>query len=256
MKIASWNVNSVNARLPNIVRWLETASPDILLLQELKATEDKFPYAELEAAGYKCAVNGQKSWNGVAILSKYEIEDIKLGLDGETEDEQARYIEATINGVRVASIYLPNGNPVDTEKFPYKLRWMDRLYNRAEELLAKNIPVIFGGDFNVIMTEHDAANISEWTEDALYKIETRKKFRALLNLGFTDAFRINNIKPGQYTFWDYQRGAWQKNEGIRIDYFLTSPLATDMVVKCEIDKAPRGEEKASDHTPIVLEIKK
>lgn len=256
MKIASWNVNSVNARLPNIVKWLESASPDVLLLQELKSMEEKFPFKELEEAGYNCAVNGQKSWNGVAILSKHPIEDVTKELDGEPEDEQARYIEATINGVRVASIYLPNGNPVDTEKYPYKLRWMDRLYNRAKELLELDTPVILGGDYNIIPEEKDAWDISKWEDDALYLLDSRKKFRAILILGYTDAFRINNTKPEQFSFWDYQAGAWPKNNGIRIDHFLTNSIATDMIVKCEIDKEPRGEEKASDHTPIVLEIKK
>ena len=255
MKIASWNVNSVNARLPNILKWLKTASPDVLLLQELKCTEDKFPKQEIEELGYSCAVNGQKAWNGVAILSKHPFSEISKGLyKDNNSDEHARYIEATIKGVHVSSIYVPNGNPVDTEKYPYKLEWLDKLYNRAKELLDQNIPIIIGGDFNIIPKDIDALNITKWENDALYKLESRKKLRAIINLGYTDAFRINNSKPNQYTFWDYQAGAWQKNNGIRIDHFLTSPNATDMIIKCEIDKQPRGEEKASDHTPIVMEL--
>jgi len=255
MKIASWNVNSVNARIPNIKKWLESTNPDVLLLQELKCTDDNFPYFEFEALGYKCAVNGQKSWNGVAILSKHPIEDIRKGLDDNNSDEQARYIEATIKGIRIASLYVPNGNPIDSDKFPYKLKWFDKLYTHAQELLATNMPIIFGGDFNIIKEEKDAWDISVWEDDALYKIESRKKFRSILSLGYTDAFRINNTQSREYSFWDYQAGAWAKNNGIRIDYFLTSPLATDMITKCEIDKNPRAEDKASDHTPIVLEIK-
>ena len=253
--IATWNVNSVNARLPNVLEWLKDAAPDVLLLQELKATEDKFPRMELEALGYKTAVFGQKSWNGVAILSKHEITDVKTGLPGDADDEQARYIEATVAGLRVASIYLPNGNPVDTEKYPYKLKWMDRLAEHVKGLLRTEQPLVLGGDYNIIPEGRDCYDPKAWADDALFRLESRQKFRALLNLGLTDAFRVKNNKPNQYSFWDYQGGSWPQNLGIRIDHFLLSPQAADLLEDCIIDSAPRGKEKASDHTPVVLKLR-
>jgi len=256
MKIASWNVNSIRARIPNILEWLEEQKPDIALFQELKAQEENFPYDDIKNAGYNVVISGQKSWNGVAILSKHEITDVITALPGDESDEQARYIEATINGVRVASIYLPNGNPVDTEKYPYKLNWMDRLRTHAEKLLKEHDHVVLGGDYNIIPEDKDCYSPAAWANDALFKIESRQKFRALINLGLTDAFRVFNHDAEQYTFWDYQAGRWHKDEGIRIDHFLLSPMAMDIAANCEIDKTPRGKEKASDHTPIILTLNK
>mgnify|MGYP001482773878 FL=1 len=254
MKIASWNVNSINMRLPHVLDWLTKHKPDALLLQELKCTDDKFPLAEIEAAGYKAAVHGQKSWNGVAILSPHDITDIRRGLPGDDSDEQARYIEASINGLRVASIYLPNGNPVDSEKYPYKLRWFDRLIAHARELLAQDIAVVLGGDYNIIPEPRDCHDPAAWAEDALFRLDSRRKFRSLVHLGYTDAFRVMNDDSEQYTFWDYQAGAWPRNNGIRIDHLLLSPRAADRLKDCRIDREPRAAEKASDHTPIYAEL--
>lgn len=254
MKIASWNVNSINMRLPHVLDWLTKHKPDALLLQELKCTDDKFPLAEIEAAGYKAAVHGQKSWNGVAILSPHDITDIRRGLPGDDSDEQARYIEASINGLRVASIYLPNGNPVDSEKYPYKLRWFDRLIAHARGLLAQDMAVVLGGDYNIIPEPRDCHDPAAWAEDALFRLDSRRKFRSLVHLGYTDAFRVMNDDSEQYTFWDYQAGAWPRNNGIRIDHLLLSPRAADRLKDCRIDREPRAAEKASDHTPIYAEL--
>lgn len=254
MIVATWNVNSINVRLPLVLDWLKAHGPDVLLLQELKMTEDKFPADDFKAAGYDCAVFGQKAWNGVAILSKHKIEQVRKGLPGDDADEQARYIEATVKGVRIASIYLPNGNPVDTEKYPYKLKWMDRLRAHVASLLKTEQPLVLGGDYNVIPEPRDCHDPKAWEEDALFRLETRQKFRALLNLGLTDAFRVNNDKAQQYTFWDYQAGAWPRNAGIRIDHFLLSPQAADLLQDCTIDTQPRGLEKASDHTPVIVRL--
>lgn len=255
MKIASWNVNSIKARLEHVKRWLAANPVDVLMIQELKGLE--FPAEELEKIGYKSKAVTQKAYNGVAILSKHDFEVIYTALPGDETDEQSRYIEIEMNGVRIINIYLPNGNPVsaDSEKFPYKLGWMDRLYTRLKELRKDSVPFLIGGDFNVIPEEKDCANPKAWEGDALYHPETHKRWRALLNLGLIDAFRVYNQAAEQYTFWDYQRGAWQKNDGIRIDHFLLSPAITDRLINCTIDKVPRGEEKASDHTPITLEIR-
>lgn len=255
MKVASWNVNSINMRLPHVLDWLAAHKPDALMLQELKCMDEKFPLQEIEAAGYHAAVHGQKTWNGVAILSPHPIEDVSRGLPGDDADEQARYLEATIRGVRLASIYLPNGNPVDSEKYPYKLAWFDRLIARAKQLLATEQPVVLAGDYNIIPEDRDCHNPAAWAEDALFRLESRRKFRSLLNLGFTDAFRAVNDEDHQYTFWDYQAGAWQRDHGIRIDHLLLSPQAADRLQTCEIDRAPRAAEKASDHTPIFAVLK-
>lgn len=255
MKIATWNVNSAKARLANITEWLIEAAPDVVLFQEIKCETASFPAASFEDLGYHVHAVGQKAYNGVAILSKSPVTDIITRLPGEVEDEQARYVEGTIDGVRIASLYLPNGNPVGTEKYPYKLRWMERLCLHAAELLKSGQPVVLGGDYNVIPAAEDVYDPVGWREDALFRQETRLKFQEILALGYTEAFRT--LHPGlvpAYSFWDYQAGAWPRNNGLRIDHFLLSPQAADRIVACEIDKGPRAKEKASDHTPVILTL--
>ncbi len=250
MKIVTWNVNSIKVRTPHVRRFLDRVQPDILCLQELKGLE--FPHEAFE--GYRIHAIGQKAYNGVAILSKFPFEVIHPRLAGEDTDEHARYLEIEVEGVRLINIYLPNGNPWPGEKFDYKMRWMDRLYSRLKDLREQEIPFVITGDFNVIPEGRDCWDPELWENDALYRIETRAKFRALLNLGLTDAFRVFNQQDGQYTFWDYQAGRWQKDHGIRIDHFLTSPPVTDRLISCTIDKEPRGEDNPSDHTPVILTI--
>lgn len=256
LSIATWNVNSIKARLPNVVDWLRSAGPDVVLLQELKCEEDAFPRLEIEALGYETAVVGQKSYNGVALLAKADIQDVITALPGDDDDGQARYVEATVAGVRVASIYLPNGNPVDTDKYAYKLAWMERLARHAEVLLDTEMPVILGGDYNVIPAPQDCYSPAAWADDALFKPETRAAFRRVLNLGFTEAYRALHDDRGAYTFWDYQQRAWDLDNGIRIDHFLLSPQAADRLVDCRIDREPRGRERASDHTPVVVTLER
>lgn len=255
MKIASWNVNSIKARLDNVLDWLKAADPDVVLLQEIKTVDDGFPQLEIQGLGYQCAVHGQKSYNGVAILSKLPLEDVRARLDGDDADEQARYLEATVGGIRVASIYLPNGNPVDSEKYGYKLAWMQRLTARAAALLAGEQPVVLGGDYNVIPTDDDVHDPAAWAGDALFRPESRAAFREMLWLGYTDAFRAIDPTPHKYTFWDYQGGAWQRDEGVRIDHLLLSPQAADRLAGAGIDTAPRAKPKASDHTPVWCELR-
>ncbi|RAU22652.1 exodeoxyribonuclease III [Paramagnetospirillum kuznetsovii] len=254
-RIATWNVNSIRARLPNVMDWLASSHPDILLLQEIKCQDADFPLLELESSGYRVLVHGQKSYNGVAILSKRAAEDVRRGLPGDDTDPQARYLEATIDGIRVASLYLPNGNPSPGEKFDYKLAWMRRLVTHARTLLSTEMPVVLGGDYNVCPTDDDVYNPAAWQMDALCRPETRSLFREMLNLGLTEAFRSLHAEKGRYSFWDYQAGAWQRDEGLRIDHLLLSPQAADRLVACDIDKAPRGREKASDHTPVWIELR-
>jgi exodeoxyribonuclease-3 len=254
LTVATWNVNSIKARLPNILDWLREARPDVVLMQELKCEAEAFPALEIEDLGYNLAINGQKSWNGVAILSKRPLEDVERGLPGDEGDEQARYIEATVGDLRVASLYLPNGNPVDTEKYPYKLNWMDRLRDHAMALLETEQPFLLGGDYNVIPEPKDVYDPAGWESDALFKPETRRRFRAVLHLGLTEAYRALHPEPGAYTYWDYKGRAWQADQGLRIDHFLLSPQAADRLIDCRIDKAPRGEPKASDHTPVICEL--
>lgn len=258
MKIASWNVNSVKARLEPLSAWLRSASPDIVCLQEIKSTDDTFPRDAFEDLGYNCLTHGQKTYNGVAILSKRPPEDVQTGLPGDETDEQARYLEALIPGdrgmVRVASIYAPNGNPVESEKFPYKLRWMQRLQSRAEALLKLEEPLVLAGDYNIIPEARDCFDPALWTGDALFQPESRAALRRLQNIGFTDAFRARNRAAGQYSFWDYQAGAWQKNHGIRIDFLMLSPQALDRMTACDIDKAVRGGDKPSDHVPVWCDL--
>ena len=253
MKIATWNVNSVKARLPHLLAWLEAAQPDVALLQELKCVEDAFPYLEVEELGYNCAVLGQKSYNGVAILSKRPMEDLVRGLPGDPDDPQARYLEATVEGVRVASIYLPNGNPVASDKYPYKLAWMARLRAHVQSLLAEEYALVLGGDYNVCPTDADVYDPKRFADDALCRPESRQAFRSLVNLGLTEAFRALHPEPHRYSYWDYGR-AFQDDEGLRIDHFLLSPQAADRLQACDIDRAPRAEPKPSDHTPVVLEL--
>jgi exodeoxyribonuclease-3 len=253
--IATWNVNSIKARLPNVLAWLKKAEPDVVLLQELKCIDDNFPRLEIEELGYNVACHGQKTYNGVAILSKFPLEDVKAGLPGDKKDEQARYLEATIQGFRVASIYLPNGNPLGTEKFTYKLAWMDRLIRHAEGLLASEQPVVLGGDYNVIPQDEDVWDPRAFAKDALAQPESRSRFRTLLNLGYTEAVRALHREPQLYTFWDYQGGGWDNDHGLRIDHFLLSPQAADRLEACDIDRGPRGEAKASDHTPVVCKLR-
>ncbi|WP_119165673.1 exodeoxyribonuclease III [Algihabitans albus] len=251
VKIASWNVNSIKTRLPNVLDWLDSAAPDVLLLQELKCQTGDFPEMEFTARGYKALAVGQKSYNGVAILSRDAIEDPLEALPGDPKDEQARYLEVTTCGLRVASIYLPNGNPLGTEKFGYKLDWMQRLTTHARSLLLEDRPVVLGGDYNVIPEPLDCHDPAAWRGDALFQPESRAAFRGLLHLGYFEAYRVlQGARAGAYTFWDYQGGAWQADEGIRIDHLLLSAQAADRLEACDIDRTPRGRERPSDHTPI------
>jgi len=252
MKIASWNINSIKARLEHVKRWLETNQPDVLMLQELKGLD--FPDQEFESLGYRSAHAAQKTYNGVATLSKTPVTVILDKLPGDPSDEHARYLETDIDGYRLINIYLPNGNPAPGDKFDYKLRWMDRLYTRLHDLREQEVPFVIGGDFNVIPDDKDCYDPKAWKDDALFRPESRQAFRKFLNLGLTDAFRVYNHAAGQYTFWDYQGGAWPADKGIRIDHFLLCPAATDQLSECSIDKSPRGEEKASDHTPVIVNL--
>lgn len=259
MRITTWNVNSVRQRLDHLVAFLDEAKPDVLCLQELKCTDDAFPRAEIEAAGYQAAVHGQKGFNGVALVTRASLDDApQPGLPGDEDDTQARYIEGLVRGtgapVRVASLYLPNGNPIGTEKFSYKLAWMDRLIAHARGLLAFEEPVVLAGDYNVIPQPIDAKDPSAWTGDALFQPESRGKLRELVHLGFTEALRATTDQPGLYTFWDYQAGAWQKNNGIRIDHLLLSPQAADRLVSVTIHKDMRAREKPSDHVPVSVDL--
>ena len=257
MRLATWNVNSVNARLETVLAWFEAASPDVAVLQEIKCIDEKFPTEAFERLGYNVAVHGQKTYNGVAMLSKTPMEDIRRGLPGDETDEQARYIEAVVSGprpVRVIGIYLPNGNPIGTEKFAYKLAWMDRLNRHVRELLPLEEPMVIAGDYNVIPFEQDVEKPQDWLGDALFQPESRAAYRALQNLGLTDAYMAADGAPGGYTFWDYQAGAWQRNNGIRIDHALLSPQAADRLVRVDIHRNVRGGEKPSDHVPVVVEL--
>lgn len=253
MKIISWNVNSLKARLDHVKAYLAEKQPDILMMQEIKGLE--FPDMEFTALGYHSLHALQKTYNGVAILSKTPLKVIHKALPGNDNDEQARYLEVeTPQGLRVINIYLPNGNPVDSEKYPYKLSWMTHLKNRLQTLREERQPFVIGGDFNIIPEDKDCYNPAIWAEDALFRLESRKKYREILNLGLTDAFRVFDSSHERYTFWDYQAGAWQRNNGIRIDHFLLSPETADRLRSCMIDSGPRALDKPSDHTPITVEI--
>lgn len=258
MKIATWNINGIKARLPVLLNWLKEANPDVCCLQEIKSVDENFPSGPIEDLGYNVVTHGQKGFNGVAILSKRPFDDVIARLPGDEDDIQARYLEAVVpfddKIVRVASIYLPNGNPVDTEKYPYKLGWMDRLGEHAKKLLLLEEPLVLAGDYNVIPQREDARKPESWTNDALFLPQTREKFRQLMNLGFCDALRVFENDSDIYTFWDYQAGAWQRGNGIRIDHMLLSPQAVDVLTNCHVDKHVRDWEKPSDHVPVVMEI--
>ena len=257
MRIATWNVNSIKQRLEHLLTFLKAAEPDVVCLQELKCIDDAFPRTEVESAGYNVATHGQKAYNGVAILAKRPLEDVRRGLPGEA-DEQARYIEAVISTgsgvIRVASIYLPNGNPIGTPKFDYKLAFLERLAAHARELLKLEEPLVLCGDFNVIPEPIDAANPAAWVNDALFQPESRAKLRALVHLGLTDAVRACSTEPGLFTFWDYQAFAFQRNNGIRIDHLLLSPQAADRLTTATIRKETRGWDKPSDHVPVMVDL--
>ena len=255
MKIASFNVKSIRARLPNLTDWLAAFSPDVVCLQEIKAQDEQFPITEIEAAGYHAAVVGQKSYNGVAILSRTPITTRLRALPGDTEDEQARYVEVeTEAGFIVGGLYLPNGNPVPGPKFDYKLAWMDRLIDHAQALLRTEQPFVLCGDYNVIPTDADVYDPRAMAGDALGRPESKDRFYRLLNLGLTDSFRVFDPRPGQFSYWDYQRGAYDKDHGWRIDFILASPQAADRLTGAGIDRSPRAQEKASDHTPVWAEF--
>jgi exodeoxyribonuclease-3 len=258
MKIATWNINSIRRRTGNLVEWLRHAAPDVLLLQEIKCQDEQFPRLEIEAAGYCCAIVGQKGFNGVAIVSRTPPEVVHRTLPGDHGDVQARYVEArfatSAGPLNVASIYLPNGNPVQSEKFPYKLGFMQRLQQRARELFEADEMVVLGGDYNVCPTDMDVYDPIGWANDALCRPESRKALRTILYLGYTDAFRALHPDAKAYSFWDYQAGAWQRNNGLRIDHLLLSPQAADRLKACGIDKAERGRPEPSDHVPVWMEL--
>jgi exodeoxyribonuclease-3 len=259
MKIATWNINGVKARIGNLLHWLQESAPDIACLQEIKSVDDQFPRAEIEALGYHVETHGQKGFNGVAILSKMRFDEVNRGLPGDDADEQARFIEGLFStdkgALRVVSLYLPNGNPIDDGvKFPYKLSWMARLQRWAGERLDLEEPLVLAGDYNVIPEPIDAKNPEAWIGDALFQPETRQAFRRLNHLGFTEAVRAVTDAPDTYTFWDYQAGAWQKNNGIRIDHLLLSPEAADRLSSAAIEKEVRAWEKPSDHVPVAIHL--
>lgn len=254
MRIATWNVNSIKARLANVTDWTRAAKPDVLLLQEIKCQDADFPRLEFESLGYSVHTHGQKSYNGVALLSLQKPDAVRIRLDGEDADEQARYIEADIAGITICGLYLPNGNPRPGEKYDYKLRWMERLRLHAANLLAAETPFLMAGDFNICPTDVDVFDPVGFAEDALCAPDSRRAWRRLLNLGLTEAWRALHPRTVDYSFWDYQAGCWPKNNGLRIDHFLLSPQLADRLVGCEIDREPRGREKASDHTPVICEI--
>jgi exodeoxyribonuclease-3 len=257
MKIATFNINGVKARIEALSAWLTEAKPDVVLLQEIKSVDEGFPREHFEDMGYTVETHGQKGFNGVAILSRLPLEDVTRGLPGDDSDEQARWIEATVMGdraVRVCGLYLPNGNPAPGPKYDYKLAWMERLHARAHALLASEEPALMAGDYNVIPQAEDAKRPDAWREDALFLPQSRAAFRKVLNLGFTEAFRARTSGPGHYSFWDYQAGAWDRDDGIRIDHFLLTPQCADLLNDCWIEKDVRGRDKPSDHVPVWVEL--
>ncbi len=258
MKVATFNINGIKARISALLDWLDEAGADVVLLQEIKSVDEAFPREIFEDRGYTVETHGQKGFNGVAILSKLPLEDVTRGLPGDDSDEQARWIEATVMGdtaIRVCGLYLPNGNPVPGPKYDYKLAWMERMQTRATELLSLEEPFLMAGDYNVIPQNEDAKRPEVWQEDALARPETRAAYRRLLNLGFTEAFRARTHGPGHYSFWDYQAGAWNRDDGIRIDHFLLSPECADLLEDCQIDRDVRAREKPSDHVPVWVQLR-
>lgn len=257
MKIATFNINGIKARLEALPAWLDEAAPDVVFLQEIKSVDEGFPRELFESRGYSVETHGQKGFNGVAILSKLPLTDVTRGLPGDAADEQARWIEATVTGarpVRLCGLYLPNGNPAPGPKYDYKLAWMARMKDRAAELLKGEMPVVMAGDYNIIPQAEDAARPDAWREDALFLPESRAAWRRILYLGFTEAVRTRDPRPGVYTFWDYQAGAWEKNNGIRIDHLLLSPQAADLLTGSGVDKDVRGRDKPSDHVPVWIDL--
>ncbi len=257
MRIATFNINGIRARIETALAWLDASAPDVALLQEIKTVDEGFPREPFEDRGYRVETHGQKGFNGVAILSKLPLEDVVCGLPGDDADEQARWIEATVIGdraVRVCCLYLPNGNPAPGPKYDYKLGWMARMQARAGALLASEEPVVFAGDYNVIPQREDARRPDAWVEDALFRPESRRAFRRLLHLGLTEAFRATTRGGGHYTFWDYQGNAFERDDGIRIDHLLLSPQAADLMTGCWIERDQRAREKPSDHVPVWLEL--
>src|ERR1700693_3143179 len=258
MRIATWNVNSVRQRIELLLTWRRECSPDIVCLQETKCTDEAFPRLEIESLGYNVVTHGQKTFNGVALLSKLPFDETKSGLAGGDGSRPARFLEGVVplkQGVlRIACLYLPNGNPVGTDKYPYKLKWMSRLLKYSKQRLKAEEPLILAGDFNVIPAAQDVHNPAAWVNDALFRPATRESFQSLLGLGLTDALRAVTDAPGQYTFWDYQAGAWQKNHGLRIDHLLLSPQASDRLIDVGIDSYVRAWEKPSDHVPVWIDL--
>ncbi len=255
MKIATYNVNGVNGRLPVLLRWLKETSPDVVCLQELKAPEERFPLGAIVKAGYQAIWHGQKSWNGVAILSRHAMKETRRGLPGDPEDLHSRYIEAVVKGITIGCLYLPNGNPYPGPKFEYKLKWMKRFTTHAKKLWNKKVPVILAGDFNVIPAERDVYKPERWVNDALFRVESRAAFSKLMAQGWTDALRTRHPDEIIYTFWDYFRNAYARNAGLRIDHFLLSPGILKRLKKAEVDMHVRGWEKTSDHAPVWIEIR-
>ncbi len=255
LTVATFNVNGIKARLPRLIEWLEETQPDVACLQEIKTQDEGFPAADIQASGYHAIWHGQKSFNGVAILARGEAPvEVRRGLDGDGEDEQARYLEADVAGVRVACIYLPNGNPQPGPKFDYKLRWMERLAARMAEIAAEEVPAVVIGDYNVVPTDRDIWDPRAMADDALMQPESRKSYRRLLNAGWTDALCLLNPRGGVWTYWDYQAGAWQRDHGFRIDHALLSAEAADRLLAAGVDKTFRGREKASDHAPVWVRL--
>ena len=258
MKIATFNINGIKARTEALLDWLAEAQPDVACLQEIKSVDEAFPREAFEALGYRVETHGMKAFNGVAILSKLPLEDVTRRLPGDEADEQARWIEATVIGpkraVRLCGLYLPNGNPTPGPKYDYKLAWMDRMLTRTRTLLADEQPLVLCGDYNIIPQAEDAANPQNWLTDALYLPQSRQAYQRLLNLGLTDAIRAQNPASGTYTYWDFQAGAWERNNGIRIDHLLLSPQAADLLQASGIDKAVRGRDRPSDHVPVWIDL--
>ncbi|ARO14953.1 exodeoxyribonuclease III [Ketogulonicigenium robustum] len=257
MRIATYNINGVKARLETLEAWLRRETPDVAILQEIKSVDEAFPRSVIEDLGYNLETHGQKGFNGVAILSKHPLEDVTRGLPGDDSDEQARWIEATVVGktaLRICGLYLPNGNPAPGPKYDYKLAWMQRLQARAAALLAAEEPALMAGDYNVIPQAEDARHPEDWVEDALYLPQTREAFRSIVNLGFTDAFRAGTQGAGHYSFWDYQARSWERDNGIRIDHFLLTPQCADLLQGAWIEKEARALDKPSDHVPVWVEL--